>query len=237
MTPERRAEKALLPAECLTPPDGLEGTDPARLSLLGFLAVPYGGLLRGELGPGQTLVVDGATGNFGSLAVLLGLALGASRVVAVGRDRGVLDALRGLDERRVVPVVLSGDVEADAEAIGGRRAAGGVDLAFDMMGGSKTAGPTVACIWALRPQGTAVLMGGVHADLTLPYRQVMLDQIAVRGNVMHPRNAPGDLDRMVAAGTLDLGKFGVQTFPIEDFEEAMNQAAGLKGLSYCILTP
>jgi alcohol dehydrogenase len=39
--------------------------------------VPFGGLLRGRLAAGETLLVNGATGAFGTAAVLLGVAMGA----------------------------------------------------------------------------------------------------------------------------------------------------------------
>jgi hypothetical protein len=48
-----------------------------RLAALGKFAVPLGGLLRGRLRAGEILVANGATGYFGSAAMLLGLALGA----------------------------------------------------------------------------------------------------------------------------------------------------------------
>jgi len=74
------AEYTLAPATAVPPADGSISID--ALGTLGKLAVPFGGLLRGRLTPGEVLVVIGATGSFGSAAVLLGCALGAERVVA-----------------------------------------------------------------------------------------------------------------------------------------------------------
>ncbi len=50
------------------------------------LLVPYGGLLAANLQAGRTLLVSGATGNFGSAAVAVALAMGAGCVVAPGRN-------------------------------------------------------------------------------------------------------------------------------------------------------
>ena len=76
------AEFALAPAATVTPAEGLDTVAAAQLAVLNRAIVPYGGLLRGRLAAGETLVVNGATGAYGTAAVLLGLALGAARLVA-----------------------------------------------------------------------------------------------------------------------------------------------------------
>ncbi|GGM16112.1 zinc-binding alcohol dehydrogenase family protein [Promicromonospora citrea] len=58
---------------------------------------------RAEVGRLGTVLVLGATGMSGSLAVRAALALGADRVLAAGRDRTALERLAALD---VVPVPL-----------------------------------------------------------------------------------------------------------------------------------
>ena len=117
------AEYALAPVETATPLDGLEGVDAAQLAVLGRFIVPFGGLLRGRLAAGETLVVNGATGAFGTAAVLLGVAMGAARVIAAGRNRDALAAVADAAGPRVAQLALTGDVAADAKAI--RVASGG----------------------------------------------------------------------------------------------------------------
>ena len=80
------AEYAHVPKSCVTQIEGLGGLSVAELSVLPRFAVPYGGLVRGRLAAGETIVITGATGAYGSAAVLLSLALGAARVVAAGRN-------------------------------------------------------------------------------------------------------------------------------------------------------
>src|SRR5262252_4163285 len=104
------ADYVLMPASCIVPLQGLDHLSDERLAAFGKFMVPLGGLHRGRLAAGETLIVNGATGYFGSGAVLLGLALGAARIVAAGRDRDVLAELAGLDAR-IVPVALSGDLD------------------------------------------------------------------------------------------------------------------------------
>ncbi|MDP9034427.1 MAG: zinc-binding alcohol dehydrogenase family protein [Myxococcota bacterium] len=229
------AEKVLVPAENLTPlPTGTTSDD--ALACLSYLVIPFGGLRRGELRPGQTVIVSGATGNLGAGGVLVALSMGASKVVAVGRERAVLTELERLG-RRVVSVALSGQRERDAEAV--REAAGGsgADLVLDLLGSATTPDPTMACIAALRLRGTAVLMGSVRADLCFPYLDLMLREIAVRGCFMYGREAPAELAAMVAAGTLDLSPIRARTFPLSECDLALEEASRSKGLHYCMLAP
>ena len=111
------AEFALVPAATVTPAEGLDAVPAAQLAVLKRAIVPYGGLLRGRLTAGETLLVNGATGAYGIAAVLLGLALGAARVVAAGRNAAALDALANAAGPRVVPVRLSSDLQADVDSL------------------------------------------------------------------------------------------------------------------------
>jgi predicted enzyme related to lactoylglutathione lyase len=76
------AEYALFPAQVVTPVEGLEDMAPTQLAAITRCVVPYGGLVRGRLAAGETVIVNGATGAYGAAAVLMALAMGASRVVA-----------------------------------------------------------------------------------------------------------------------------------------------------------
>jgi alcohol dehydrogenase len=229
------AEKALLPAECLTVTTGVEEVDLPRLATLSFAAIAYGGLMKGGLRSGQTLVVSGATGNIGASAVLVGLAMGAKLVVAVGREENVLQEVKALNEKRIRTVKLQGSLVEDKHAIG--EAAGGADLVYDILGNVPTIDPTAAAIYALRRGGTAVLMGGVQAPLNLPYSHIMLNEISIKGGFMYPRSAPRDLINMVAAGTLDLSKVRIREFPLTDIREALDFAERTRGLEYTLLIP
>ena len=231
------AEKVLYPAECLTPlgdAPALEET--ALLASLNFLTIAYGGLLRGEVRPGQTLIVNGATGCLGACAVLIALAMGVAKVVAVGRDQATLNSVVQLDTKRVVSVTASGNFTEDTEHI--RNAAGGgADIVLDALGAVKSGEPTMSCINALRPRGTAVLVGGVEANLPLPYLSTMLSELTIRGAFMYPRHAPSDLLQMIAAGTLDLKFIQIRSFPLDSINDAVDQAAKLRGLEFSVVIP
>ncbi|TMK08113.1 MAG: alcohol dehydrogenase, partial [Alphaproteobacteria bacterium] len=126
------AEYALMPVEAITPAEGLDEFDAAQLVTIGRFIIPFGGLLRGRLAAGETLVVNGATGAYGTAAVLLGCAMGAAQVIAAGRKPEALEAVARAAGPRVSTVTLTGDVQKDARAL--REAAGGgAHMAFDMV--------------------------------------------------------------------------------------------------------
>jgi alcohol dehydrogenase len=134
------AEIAHWPAACVTPLPWLEEKPAAELIGLAKLIVPFGGLERAGLRGGDTIIINGATGYFGSGAVLLAVTMGAARVVAVGRKQDALERIRSALGPRVIPAVVSGDAAKDLAII--RNAAGGrADLALDLLGNAKSTAP------------------------------------------------------------------------------------------------
>ncbi len=230
------AEYALVPTACVTPIDGLGEFSAVDLSVLPRFAVPYGGLLRGRLAAGETIVVTGATGAYGSAAVLLSLALGAGRVVAAGRNQPALEALARLGGSRVGTVVISGDVEADARVL--RDAAGGgAHMAFDMVGGAQDPNATLAALKSLRRGGRLALMGSMTVPLPISYLDVMLNSLEIIGQFMYPRDTFMRLVDLARAGLLDLRAIRARSFPLESLPAAMEAAATAEALECVVVTP
>ena len=229
------AEFALAPVEAVTPADGL-AVDFAHLAIVSRFIVPFGGLLRGRLAAGETLVVNGATGAYGTAAVFLGAAMGAARVIAAGRNRSALEALGAAAGPRVGTVHLAGDVAADAKAI--REACrGGAHIAFDMIGNASDSRSTLAALTSLKRGGRLVLMGGMTVDLPLPYTQVMLNNWEILGQFMYPASAYRRLIELVRSGLLDLGAIQPKVFPLAALPQAMEAAAAAGSLEAVVIAP
>ncbi len=90
---------------------------------------------RIELHPGQRVMVLGATGNAGRLAVQIAHHLGASHVVAVGRDAGRLADLAAHHAEATVSLDGEGEAVAAQLAEAGRD----VDVVLDYLWGEPTA--------------------------------------------------------------------------------------------------
>lgn len=229
------AEYTHVPKSCVTPIDGLGALGAAELSVLPRFAVPYGGLVRGRLAAGETIIVTGATGAYGSAAVLLSLALGAGRVVAAGRNGKALDALARLGGPRVATVALSAAVEADANAL--RAAAGGgAHIAFDMVGGAQDPNATLAALKSLRRDGRLVLMGSMAVPLPISYLDVMLNNLEIIGQFMYPQDTFMRLVELARAGLLNLRAIRARSFPLEALPAAMEAAATTDALECIVVT-
>jgi len=87
---------------------------------------------RAHLLPGETVLVNGATGTSGRLAVQIAKHLGAQRVIATGRNRALLDQLSTLGADAVVPLDSSPEDLTDAFR---KHLADGVDVVLDYLWG------------------------------------------------------------------------------------------------------
>ncbi len=226
------AERMRIPTENAVPLGPVDDAGAARWSAMGLLLIPYGGLLAAELRAGETLLVSGATGHFGSATVAVALAMGAGRVVAPGRNARVLDDLVHRFGDRVRTVVLTGDEATDRDAMA-RAASGPVDCVMDFLPPAVPASVARAAIMTVRPFGRAVLMGGVGMlggeDLALPYPWIMRNDVTVRGKWMYPREAVPRMVALIRSGLLGLDGFAVKTFALDDAEAAVAHAASDAG--------
>jgi len=228
------AEYVLVPSNAVTPLTGLAQYDAGQLAAITRLVVPYGGLVRGRLAAGETVVINGATGAYGSAAAIVALAMGAARVVAAGRNESALKALKTIGGERLVPVVLTGDVGADTTNLR-EAAAGGAHLAFDMVGGAQDANSTISALGSLHRGGRLVLMGSSAVPLPINYLQVMFHNLEIIGNFMYSQRAYLPLLDLVRAGLLDLSVFAPKAFPMSELSEAMEFAGKAKSLEIAVL--
>jgi len=230
------ADYALLPVEAVIPVEGLEELNAIQLAATSRFVVPFGGLIRGRLVAGERLIVTGATGAFGSAAVLLGVAMGASKVVAAGRNAEALQAVAQAGGPRVTPVQLTGVVEADAAAL---RAAtgGGAHMAFDMVGRARDPRATLAALHSLRRGGRLVLMGSMTTELPIPYGLVMVNDLEIIGQFMYPRGAHRRLLDLLRSGLLDMSPIKAVVYPLAKLPEAMEAAASAGNLQCVVMEP
>ncbi|MEW6267342.1 MAG: zinc-binding alcohol dehydrogenase family protein [Thermodesulfobacteriota bacterium] len=229
------AELALWPASAVSILEGLEDRPLNLLAVLGKFAVPLGGLLRGGLAAGMRLVVNGATGHFGSAAVLLGLALGAERIVAVGRKADVLSRLENLGKGRIKAFILSGDSAADEAGLR-ELCPAGAHLALDLVGRTDSSRSTLTVLKALSRGGRLVLMGGMSADLPLDYGKMLINDWEVIGNFMYRPEAIRRLIALVRSRQLDLGAVSTRYYAFRDLPAALEAAAAMRGLEATIVT-
>jgi NADPH:quinone reductase-like Zn-dependent oxidoreductase len=91
---------------------------------------------RAKLVRGETVLVNGATGTAGRLAVQIAKHLGASRVVATGRSADALESLKSLGADATVRLSLPDDKEeGETRRAFARQFAEGIDVVLDYLWG------------------------------------------------------------------------------------------------------
>jgi alcohol dehydrogenase len=226
------AESVRVPTENAVAIGSIDQNDAAAWCAVNTMLVPYGGLLAANLQAGETVLVSGATGNFGSAAIAVALAMGARCVIAPGRNTRVLDDLTRRFGERVRTVVLSGDEADDRERMK-QAAPAPIDCVIDLLPPFAPATAARAAAMSVRPYGRIVLMGGVGMlggdDLALPYPWIMRNDITVRGKWMYPPQAVSQMANLVRAGLLHLNHFDITRFTLDQANEAIAHAAANGG--------
>ena len=125
------AEKVVVPSsQCTGVPDGLDDITAAAIAIPGmssWVALTE----RAKFVAGETVLVNGATGASGRLAVQVAKYLGAKKVIATGRQAAVLQSTKALGADETIPLVEN----RDALEIFKEKFAGGVDVVLDYLWG------------------------------------------------------------------------------------------------------
>jgi NADPH:quinone reductase-like Zn-dependent oxidoreductase len=126
------AERTIVPsAQCLTLPADLDDVTAAAIANPGMSSwAAY--TERARLKAGETVLVNGAAGASGRLAVQIARHLGATKVIATARNAKALEALAPLGADVTIPLV---EDDAALEAAFKAQFAAGVDVVIDYLWG------------------------------------------------------------------------------------------------------
>jgi NADPH:quinone reductase-like Zn-dependent oxidoreductase len=127
------AQQTVVPsAQCLPLPEGLDDITAAAIAVPGMSSwAAY--KERAKLKAGETVLVNGATGTAGRLAVEIAKRLGAEKVIATGRNTDALRAVAVLGADVTIPLVES---EAALEESFKEQFAEGVNVVLDYLWGT-----------------------------------------------------------------------------------------------------
>ena len=192
---------------------------------------------RTTFAAGQRVMIMGATGNAGQLAVQVAREFGASEIVAAGRDAAKLARARELGATSTV--VLDGSERARRElAVHGSRA----DVVIDYLWGQPTADALATIVPARDDDGQDLtwIQIGSMAGLTAPIpsaalRACRLQIIGSGQGSVGPREIVAELPALAEAITSGTFSIGVQTMALADVEAAWAQAPTSTGR--IVLTP
>jgi len=187
-------------------PDALSDEEAAMLDPA---AIALHTVKRGGQAPGDTVVVVGP-GVMGLLVAEFARALGAGRVIVVGRGERLAKAAALGHE--TVDFTAVEPVDAVGELTGGL----GAEVALECSGDAAALGQ---CCELVRKGGRVAVIGIPMEAAQIPLQRVVLDEIDVVG----VRAAAGEMTEaiaLVAAGRIRLGELITHRFALEDFADA-----------------
>jgi NADPH:quinone reductase-like Zn-dependent oxidoreductase len=224
------AEQAIAPASTLIPlPAGLPAADAVTLGSSG--AVAHFGLRHARFAPGESVLVRGAAGGIGIMAVQLAARSGASAVAVTTSSAERADRLRRLGATHVL----------DRDGQGGHDAPAGYDVIIDVV-----AGPAMASFFArLNPNGRMVAVGAVAGD---PPADFGMEMFAAFQKSMSFATSSGatvtDADRRAVIAELfasadrgELRSVVHEVLPLEQAALAHQQMAAGEVFGRIVLTP
>ena len=211
------AERTLVdPSTVFSVPDYLTHEQAVTIGIAGstaWIALSW----RGKIKKGETVLILGATGAVGIMAVQAAKLLGAGRVIAAGRNVGVLESLKSVGADAVV--VLDGDVPAQAAKFA-EASQGKLDLVIDMLWG-----PSASAALMAASAGARLVSLGISAAIETPFSTVimMMPQSAILGFSM--ATVPFDVRKETYALLADYVRQGylklkTEVYPLSQFNTA-----------------
>lgn len=229
------AESIAVPAEVLRPLT--KGLNYAEATGFGYAyGTGYYGLkFRGELKPGETLLVLGAAGNVGLAAIELGKLLGARVIAAASTpEKLALCRERGADET----------IDYEREDLKKRAKelsdGNGVDVVYDLVGGDYAEPALRALGW----RGRFLVIGFTAGIPRLPLNLALLKGCSIVGvfwgaaRTKEPKvyqTMTRELEAHAAAG--DLRPLISQRYPLDGVPQALRDMLDRKLLGKVVLEP
>jgi NADPH2:quinone reductase len=195
----------------------------------------YGLKYRGDLQPGETLLVLGAGGNVGLAAIELGRSMGA-RVIAAASGPEKLAVCRERGAAEVIDYSKE-DLKARAKELTQGR---GVDVVYDCVGGDYAEAALRATAW----KGRFLVIGFTAGIPEVPLNLALLKgcQIigvffgAMMGREPETRDAVlGDVDRLAAEGKLE--PYVSARYPLEEAPRALADLLGRRVVGKVVIEP
>jgi NADPH:quinone reductase-like Zn-dependent oxidoreductase len=168
-------------AQCIALPDELDDITAAAIANPGMSSwAAY--TERAKLARGETVLVNGATGTAGRLAVQIARHLGAGKIIATGRDADALKSVAALGADVTSPLV---EDQAALEQTFKEQFAGGIDVVIDYLWGRSAERLLIAGTKAGKdavPIRFVQLGSASGSDITLPSAVLRSSAILLMGS-------------------------------------------------------
>jgi NADPH:quinone reductase-like Zn-dependent oxidoreductase len=216
------AEYISVPAGNIAPmPEALSFEEAAALPLAGLTAY-RATFTRGELQPGETVLITGIGGGVQTFALLFAKHIGARVIVTSSSDEK-------LERARALGADVTINYRTDAQWHKTACAAGPIDMVIDSAGGDTLA----KAITAVRPGGRVVIYGGTTGDATLRPFSIFWHHIDIRGTSM---GSPHDFHAMLQLFHSDLKPVIDRIFSLEEIVTAAQRMDAANQFGKIVIT-
>ncbi|HEX4320256.1 MAG TPA: zinc-binding alcohol dehydrogenase family protein [Acidobacteriaceae bacterium] len=224
------AEKAVVrKGHCIPLPEGVDDVTAAAIANPGMSS--WAALKeRAHLAAGENVLINGATGVAGRLALQIARHMGAKKVIATGRDAQALEELKGLGADVIVPLTLSPE---DLQAAFQEQFAGdGVHVVLDYLWGKSAEMLIVEAAKAdkdgvqVRYVNIGSMSGG---EISLPAAALRSSDLMLMGSGIGSVPLAGLLGAIQGVMQAVVpGKLQIETraVPLADVEENWNKDSG-----------
>jgi len=187
---------------------------------LGYIGTAFSGYRKARLSPGDTLLINGISGTLGLGALLVALAMGATRILGTARDAERLERVKRIAPGRIEVLALGNKSICDwaRELTDGY----GVDVVIDCLAPGSPVETMQDAIYALRRSGRAINVNGLGVPVPLDVHWMMDKQITLFGSNWFNTCEGQELAEMARAGTLNLSVFEHQRFALSDVNQLLD---------------
>jgi threonine dehydrogenase-like Zn-dependent dehydrogenase len=186
----------------------------------GYLGTGYRALRKAGVAPGDSVLVNGASGTLGIGVVLFALAMGVKKILGTGRDLELLAQVEALAPGRIETTSLEGDTSV-ADWARERTSGEGVDIVVDALGPGAPQESFLDAFAALRRGGTHVNIGATGGDIPLNLHEVLDRDQNVLGSLWFTPADGQEMADLAECGAVDLSVLEHEVFPLEDVNTAL----------------
>lgn len=206
-------------------PDSMTFDQAARL---GYMGTGYSALKKVNVGPTDTILVNGISGTLGISCALFGLAMGAKKILGTGRNKELLAEIKALAPHRI-EVHSINDGPIDEWARGFTDNGEGVDAFIDCNGPGTSHDPFLQGVKSMRRGGIAVDIGALMGEVAFDIHQLMDNNQRLYGSAWFTTHEGQEMADMVGSGIVDFSILETQSSPLDEVNTAISGIAERHG--------
>tara|TARA_R110000764_G_scaffold90881_1_gene173364 strand:+ start:17511 stop:18554 length:1044 start_codon:yes stop_codon:yes gene_type:complete len=199
-------------------PDNLDFQTAARF---GYIGTAYRALLKANVGPSSTVLINGISGTLGLGAAALALAMGARKILGTARNQALFQRVKDLAIPGRIEIHTLGERPTDEwvhEITNGE----GLDVVIDALGPGAPAESMLQAMRGLHRSGRIVNIGAVAGQVPMDVHWIMDNDIQFSGSAWFTTAQGQEMADMVGSGVLDLSFFEHSVFSLEEVNQAIS---------------